>query len=92
MVSNKIADGDFKTLDGLVTGEIVPSLQKSISIMSLPQREQLAINMEDIYFSFPYQVQVTLQIRSRANCYTSNLILRLVLCSKMKITRGSRDL
>lgn len=63
MVSNKIAEGDFKTLDGLVANDVVPTIQKSISVMSLSQREQLAINVEDIYFSFPYQVQVTFEIK-----------------------------
>lgn len=56
MVSNKIAEGDLKSLNGLITSDILPMLQESVSIMSLPQREQIAVNTEDIYLSFPYQV------------------------------------
>lgn len=51
-----MSQGDIKSLDGLVTTEVLQSLQKSISLMSVFQREQIAINNEDIVFSFPYQV------------------------------------
>lgn len=56
VVSKKLAEGDIKSLEGLITKDIFPSLQKSLALMSLSQREQIAINAEDIYFSFPYQV------------------------------------
>lgn len=56
VVSNQLSNGDVKTLNGLVDGDIIPKLQASLSLMSLTQREQIAINKEDIYFSFPYQV------------------------------------
>lgn len=58
VVSRKLAEGDVKSLDGLVTNDIISSLQKALSLMSLSQREQIAINVEDIYFSFPYQVGI----------------------------------
>ncbi|KAK4883955.1 hypothetical protein RN001_000226 [Aquatica leii] len=58
VVSNKLSEGDLKALDGLVATDALPDLQKAVSLMSLAQREQLAINIEDIYFSFPYQVGV----------------------------------
>lgn len=51
-----MANGDLKALEGLVSIDVIPNIQRSISLMTLPQREQLAINIEDIYFSFPYQV------------------------------------
>lgn len=55
-----MASGDLKNLDGLVSNDAIPDLQRSVSLMSLAQREQLAINAEDIYFSFPYQVSLKL--------------------------------
>ncbi|KAF5302000.1 hypothetical protein FQA39_LY19070 [Lamprigera yunnana] len=58
VVSNKLSDGDLKSLEGLVSNDVLVDLQKSMSLMSLPQRQQLAINTEDIYFSFPYQVGI----------------------------------
>lgn len=56
VVSKKLAEGDIKSIEGLVTKDIFPNLQKALALMSLSQREQIAINAEDIYFSFPYQV------------------------------------
>lgn len=56
VVSKRISEGEIKSLEGLVTNDIIPNLQKVISLMSLSQREQIAINVDDIYFSFPYQV------------------------------------
>lgn len=56
VVSKTLAEGDINSLDGLVTKNIFPALQKALSLMSLSQREQIAIDAEDIYFSFPYQV------------------------------------
>jgi hypothetical protein len=58
VVSKLIAEGDVKSLDGLVTKDVQPSLQRATSLMSLSQREQIAVNVEDIYFSFPYQVGI----------------------------------
>ncbi|KAF5280401.1 hypothetical protein FQR65_LT03210 [Abscondita terminalis] len=58
VVSNKLSEGNLKALKGLVASEALPDLQKSVSLMSLAQREQLAIDIEDIYFSFPYQVGI----------------------------------
>ncbi|KAG5875072.1 hypothetical protein JTB14_018024 [Gonioctena quinquepunctata] len=60
VVSKKLSEGDLKSLslEGLVTRDLIPTLQKTISLMSLPQREQIAVNIDDIYFSFPYQVGI----------------------------------
>jgi len=58
VVSTRLAAGEIKALEGLVAPDILPKLQSSIALMSLPQREQIAINKDDIYFSFPYQVGV----------------------------------
>lgn len=60
VVSKKIAEGDVKSLDGLVTQDILPSLQRAVTLMSLSQREQIAVEIQDIYFSFPYQVRYLL--------------------------------
>lgn len=57
VVSRKLSDGEIKSLEGLVTIDIIPSLQKAVSLMNMSQREQIAINVDDIYFSFPYQVR-----------------------------------
>lgn len=56
MVSKKISEGDLKSLQGLVADDVIPTIQKAVSCMSLSQREQISVNADDIYFSFPYQV------------------------------------
>ncbi|CAH0550146.1 unnamed protein product [Brassicogethes aeneus] len=58
VVSHKLSSGDLKKLNGLVTSDILPNLQQNVAQMSLSQREQIAINVDDIYFSFPYQVGI----------------------------------
>ncbi|XP_018333612.2 m-AAA protease-interacting protein 1, mitochondrial [Agrilus planipennis] len=58
IVSSKLAEGDYTSLKGLVTNDVLTNLQKSISTMSLAQREELSIKSDDIYFSFPYQIGI----------------------------------
>lgn len=60
----------MSSLDGLIDKDAITDLQKSMSTMSLSQRQQIAVNKDDIYFSFPYQVK---------NCIISHFkISRLV--------------
>ncbi|XP_044746190.1 uncharacterized protein LOC123307812 isoform X2 [Coccinella septempunctata] len=56
VVSKKLSTGE--DLSELVTDDIIPVLQSRLSVMSVAQREWLAIDEEDIYFSFPYQVGI----------------------------------
>lgn len=58
VISRKLAEGDIKSLENLVTNDIISSLQKAMSIMSMSQREQISIDVDDIYFSFPYQIGI----------------------------------
>ncbi|XP_030753883.1 m-AAA protease-interacting protein 1, mitochondrial [Sitophilus oryzae] len=58
VVSHKLVESSLEDLNGLVTEDIIPDLQKALSLMSVSQRELLAIKMEDIYFAFPYQIGV----------------------------------
>lgn len=78
MVSQKISEGDLKSLHGLVTDDVIPTIQKAASLMSLSQREQISVNAEDIYFSFPYQViQITLTAVKFEFCADSIIDLKL---------------
>ncbi|XP_057653263.1 m-AAA protease-interacting protein 1, mitochondrial [Diorhabda carinulata] len=58
VISRKLAEGDIKSLENLVTNDIISSLQKAMSLMSMSQREQISIDTDDIYFSFPYQIGI----------------------------------
>ncbi|CAH1954994.1 unnamed protein product [Acanthoscelides obtectus] len=58
VVSKNLSEGNMEALEGLVTKDIIPILQKSLPLLSLSQRELVAIAEDDIYFCFPYQVGI----------------------------------
>lgn len=58
LVSNIIYDGRIKNLVGLVTDDVIEEVQTSLSKMSLEQRNNFLFTMDDIYLSFPYQIDV----------------------------------
>ncbi|XP_049962471.1 uncharacterized protein LOC126482399 isoform X1 [Schistocerca serialis cubense] len=57
-VSAYLPKGDFENLEGLVHEDTIKELKKNITSFSLKHRQELAVNKEDIYFSFPYQIGV----------------------------------
>lgn len=61
VVSRSISEGNLKALEGLVTSDVVSNVQKATALMSLAQREQISVHVDDIYFSFPYQVGNSIQ-------------------------------
>ncbi|XP_041971432.1 uncharacterized protein LOC121727589 [Aricia agestis] len=58
VVSESLQNSDFKKLDGLVDGEALAALKTAVSKLSVSQRQLLAVNKEDIFYAFPYQVGV----------------------------------
>ncbi|CAH2058128.1 unnamed protein product, partial [Iphiclides podalirius] len=58
VVSECLQKSDFKTLEGLVEKEAIAALKNAISSLSVSQRQMLAIDKEDIFYAFPYQVGV----------------------------------
>ncbi|KAG4072872.1 hypothetical protein HA402_002615 [Bradysia odoriphaga] len=58
VVSTALASGELQSLDGLVSTEAQDELKKNLSVMSVSQRNEVAVNKDDIYFTFPYQVGV----------------------------------
>lgn len=60
VVSSYLAAGEFQSLEGLVSSEAIGELKKNLSVMSVSQRNEIAVIKEDIYFSFPYQVSRSL--------------------------------
>lgn len=57
VVSSSLAAGEFQSLDGLVSSEALHELKKNLSVMSMSQRNEIAVIKDDIYFSFPYHVR-----------------------------------
>lgn len=58
LVSGRLATLDVHSLAGLVASEAIDELHGTIARMSVAQRNEIAINKEDIYLSFPYQVGI----------------------------------
>ncbi len=56
VVSTALASGELNTLDGLVSADALDELKKNLAVMSVSQRNEIAVIKDDIYFSFPYQV------------------------------------
>lgn len=60
VISTKLSNGDFDGLTDIVAEDIVPELKRSLSKMTVGQRAELAIRLDDIYLAFPYQVRLRL--------------------------------
>ncbi|XP_045454962.1 uncharacterized protein LOC123664465 [Melitaea cinxia] len=58
VVSESLQSSNFKALEGLVEKEAIATLKEAVSKLSVGQRQMLAINKEDIFYAFPYQVGV----------------------------------
>nr|ALO17577.1 juvenile hormone esterase binding protein [Scylla paramamosain] len=55
-VSQELSKGNFEALEGLVTTPSLEEIKKNFAHFSLKQRLDLAVEKEDIFFSFPYQI------------------------------------
>ena len=55
-VSHELSKGNFEALEDLVTSPSLEEIKRNFSQFSLKQRLDLAVEKEDIFFSFPYQI------------------------------------
>lgn len=55
-VSQELSKGNFESLEGLVTSPSLEEIKQNFAHFSLKQRLDLAVEKEDIFFSFPYQI------------------------------------
>ncbi|XP_052869053.1 m-AAA protease-interacting protein 1, mitochondrial [Anopheles cruzii] len=58
VVSSALAGGETKQLEGLVDRTALNDVKQSLSKMSVAERYDIAVDKEDVYFSFPYQVGI----------------------------------
>lgn len=58
VVSNCIAKGDFSTLQGLVTNDVLEQVKSIVSNLSDKEIKDMAFNDEDIYLFLPVQLDV----------------------------------
>lgn len=59
MISHKLADGDFDNLKELVDTNELKRVREIVERMSVAQRSELAINKDEIYSGFTYEVVIT---------------------------------
>lgn len=55
-VSHELSKGNFQALEEIVTKPSLEEIKKNFANFSLKQRLDLAVDKEDIFFSFPYQI------------------------------------
>lgn len=58
VVSNCIAKRDFSSLQGLVTDTVLEQVKTIVSNLGDEEVKEMGFKSEDIYFLFPYQVEV----------------------------------
>lgn len=58
VVSNRLATGDFESLNRLVESDTLATLQRNIERMSVAQRKAIAFKRNDVWWSFPYEVGI----------------------------------
>lgn len=57
-----MSSGNIKRLNGLVSDEALTELEATVNRMSVAQRNEISVIKDDIYLSFPYQVNFGLPI------------------------------
>ncbi|XP_050525244.1 uncharacterized protein LOC126896479 [Daktulosphaira vitifoliae] len=58
VVSRSIARRDFETLEGLVTSDVLEQVKSIVSNLNDDEIRDMAFKSEDMYFYFPYQVDI----------------------------------
>lgn len=55
-VSNMLSEGDLSRLNNFIDENALKEIQKNFSVLSVKERLDLAVNVDDIFFYFPYQI------------------------------------
>jgi len=58
LISNKLAKGEFDDLEDLVAPSALQEIKINIANFSVAQREMLAVDKDDVFFAFPYEVGI----------------------------------
>lgn len=73
-VSVLMANGDFKSMEGLVTNDVAAAAQANCSSLSVGQRQRLAVKLSDVYFCFLYQIGVIMDDNSKQRCLEATVV------------------
>nr|UQI50363.1 juvenile hormone esterase binding protein [Callinectes toxotes] len=85
-VSQELSKGNFESLEGLVTSPSLEEIKQNFAHFSLKQRLDLAVEKEDIFFSFPYQIGM---IFTNEGTTHERIFVEITMC--YHIFRGFQD-
>lgn len=85
-VSQELSKGNFEALEGLVTPPSLEEIKRNLSHFSLKQRLDLAVEKEDIFFSFPYQIGMMFTNEGTTN---ERIFVEITMC--YHVFRGFQD-
>lgn len=58
VVSHHLSNCNFRALQGLVTSDTLDIVQRNVERMTLSQRAAIAVEKNDVYYSFPYEIGI----------------------------------
>ncbi|KAL3222210.1 hypothetical protein MRX96_050067 [Rhipicephalus microplus] len=73
-VSVLMANGDFKSMEGLVTNDVAAAAQANCGSLSVGQRQRLAVKLSDVYFCFLYQIGIIMDDNSKQRCLEATVV------------------
>jgi hypothetical protein len=57
-ISSKLSKGEFEDLEDVVDPAALEEIKRNMANFSMAQREMLAVEPEDIFFSFPFEIGI----------------------------------
>ncbi|XP_068219009.1 m-AAA protease-interacting protein 1, mitochondrial [Palaemon carinicauda] len=85
-VSQELSKGNFNALEGFLTKPSIEEAQRNYALLSLKQRLDLAVEAEDIFFCFPYQIGM---IFTKEGDVTERTFVEITMC--YHIFKGLQD-
>uniref|UniRef100_A0A6M2E5V7 Putative juvenile hormone esterase binding protein n=1 Tax=Amblyomma tuberculatum TaxID=48802 RepID=A0A6M2E5V7_9ACAR len=77
-VSVLMANEDFKSMEGLVTSDVVSAAQSNCCSLSVEQRKKLTVDLSDIYFCFLYQIGIIMDDNSNQRFVEATVVYHYV--------------
>lgn len=90
VVSAHLSNGEWNSLNGLVTEEVISQIRINLQQYSLKQRMDLKISKEDIYIKFPYEIGIILPDHSEGETEIQNRKVEIMMV--FHILKGYEDL
>lgn len=59
VVSNALATEDYESIKDSVTSDVIERLRNKISTLTPEQKQLIAVNKDDVYLTFPYQINIS---------------------------------